>query len=88
MSDIGERLRDLALDYPNKPWISEAADEIERLERRIVQLLEISAVEIHKRNNEIAQLREDRDQWRATADNLHKSIRIISGSDRECPSCS
>jgi hypothetical protein len=31
MTDIVERLRDLALDYPDKPWISEAANEIERL---------------------------------------------------------
>jgi hypothetical protein len=45
-----ERLRDLALDYPDRPYLREAADEIERLRRDC-------AVDVSELYREIERLR-------------------------------
>jgi hypothetical protein len=55
MTDLVERLRKPLFGTHNVLHL-EAADEIDLLEKRVSQLLEISAVEIHKRNAEIERL--------------------------------
>jgi hypothetical protein len=44
--DLVERLRDLALDYPTKPYLREAADEIDRLRWALEEIIQSADLDV------------------------------------------
>ena len=63
-----DQLRDLALDYPDRPYLREAANEIERLTRDLKALRQDDGAVIAQLQNDIREARAEIERLRADID--------------------